>query len=143
MFWDGNSSEWDVHGNIVGKSNPNAKIPVTPYNRYDFFQTGVSTNNNIALTGGSDNTSFRLSLGNLDQKGIVPLTKYNKTTFGVSGQARLNDRLTVSGSLNYIVSANDKAQQGSNISGIMLGLLRTPPTFDNSNGLEDPENNPA
>lgn len=143
LFWDGNSSEWDMHGNIVGKSNPNAKIPVTPYNRYNFFQTGLSTNNNIALTGGSDNTSFRLSLGNLYQKGIVPLTKYNKTTFGVSGQARLNDRLTVSGSLNYIVSANDKAQQGSNISGIMLGLLRTPPTFDNSNGLEDPANNTA
>ena len=43
----------------------------------------------------------------------------------------------MSGSITYINSSNDKVQQGSNTSGIMLGLVRTPPTFDNSNGLGD------
>lgn len=143
LFWDGNGDEWDPHGNIVGKSDPTAKIKVVPYDRYNFFNTGITTNNNISLTGGSEKTSYRLSLGNLYQKGIIPLSKYNKTTFGISGQAKLNERLTVSGGINFIVSANNKVQQGSNTSGIMLGLLRTPPTFDNSAGLSDPENNIA
>ncbi|MEO6289906.1 MAG: SusC/RagA family TonB-linked outer membrane protein, partial [Ginsengibacter sp.] len=143
LSWDGNGNEWDPHGNIVGNSDPNAKISVVPYDRYDFFQTGLSTNNNIAVTGGSEKTSYRLSLGNLYQKGIVPLSKYNKTTIGVSGQAKINEKFSISGGINFIVSANNKVQQGSNTSGIMLGLLRTPPTFDNSNGLSDPANNVA
>ncbi len=135
LAWDGISNAWDAHGNIVGKSDPSAKIPVTPYNRYEFFKTGLTLNNNIALTGGTDKSSFRVSLGNLNQKGIIPKSKYNKTTLGIAGQVKVSDKFNIAGNLNYIVSANDKVQQGSNISGIMLGLLRTPPNFDNSYGL--------
>jgi TonB-linked SusC/RagA family outer membrane protein len=143
LSWDGVPNVWDPHGNIVGKSSPLAKIPVTPYDRYEFFKDGVTYNNNIALMGGSERTSFRVSLGNLNQTGVVPLAKYNKNSFGLSGQARLTDKFNVSGSLNYVISANDKVQQGSNTSGIMLGLLRTPPTFDNSFGLSDAAHNEA
>ena len=143
LAWDGNANEWDPHGNIVGKSDPTAKIPVTPYDRYNFFQQGVTTNNNISVTGGSEKTSYRVSLGNLYQKGIVPLSKYNKTTFGVSGQAKINEKFSIAGGINFIVSGNNKIQQGSNTSGVMLALLRTPPTFDNSNGLSDPAHNIA
>ncbi|MEO6221506.1 MAG: SusC/RagA family TonB-linked outer membrane protein, partial [Ginsengibacter sp.] len=143
LSWDGNGNEWDPNGNIVGRSNPNAKTPVTPYDRYNFFETGVTTNNNISVSGGSEKTSYRLSLGNLSQKGIIPLSKYNKTTFGVSGQAKINEKFSISGGINFIVSANNKIQQGSNTSGVMLALLRTPPTFDNSNGLSDPASNIA
>lgn len=143
LYWDGNSNEWDPHGDIVGKSNSLAKIPVTPYDRYEFFKTGLTLNNNIALSGGSERTSFRASLGNLTQTGISPKSKYNKNSFGISGQAKLTNKLTLSATLNYIVSANDKVQQGSNTSGIMLGLLRTPPTFDNSYGLSNAKDNEA
>ncbi len=143
LAWDGNANEWDPHGNIVSKSDPTAKIPVTPYDRYNFFEQGVTTNNNISVTGGSEKTSYRVSLGNLYQKGIVPLSKYNKTTFGVSGQAKINEKFSIAGGINFIVSANNKIQQGSNTSGVMLALLRTPPTFDNSNGLSDPAHNIA
>lgn len=143
LSWDGVPNVWDPHGNIVGKSSSLAKIPVTPYNRYEFFKTGLTLNNNIALSGGSERTSFRVSLGNLTQTGISPKSKYNKNSFGISGQARLTDKFTVTGSLNYIVSNNNKVQQGSNTSGIMLGLLRTPPTFDNSNGLSNAKDNEA
>ncbi len=35
-----------------------------------------------------------------------------------------------------------RIQQGSNTSGLLLGLLRTSPTFDNTNGIDDPANDP-
>jgi TonB-linked SusC/RagA family outer membrane protein len=144
LFWDGSTSyPFDKHGNIVGKSDPSAKIPVKAYNPYNFFQTGLTFNNNIALSGGGDKSGYRLSLGNLHQTGIVPKTKYDKTTFSLSGQSNISNKLSVSGGANYIHSNNDKVQQGSNLSGIMLGLVRTPPTFDNANGLSDPANDPA
>ncbi len=143
LFWDGNSNEWDPHGDIVGKSDPSAKIPVTPYDRYEFFKTGFTLNNNIALAGSTERSSFRASLGNVYQTGVIPKTKYNKTTFSLSGQTRLTDKLNITGSMSYINSYNDKVQQGSNVSGVMLGLLRTPPTFDNSFGLSNAEDNEA
>ena len=127
----------DPHGNIVGKSDPTGKIPVTPYNPYKFFQNGMTTNNNVAISGGDEKNSYRVSLGNLHQTGIIPKSKYDKTTFGLSGQSAVTEKLTVSGSVSYIGSGNDKVQQGSNTSGIMLGLMRTPPSFDNSYGISN------
>lgn len=144
LFWDGTPTDFDKHGSIVGASDPSADIPVTIYDPYDFFRTGFSSNNNIAIAGGNASSGFRLSLGHLHQDGIIPRANYNKTTASLSAQSTITTRLTVSAGLNFIFSKSYKVQQGSNQSGIMLGLLRTPATFDNANGFgKDAVNNPA
>ncbi|MDO6434759.1 SusC/RagA family TonB-linked outer membrane protein [Flavitalea sp. BT771] len=143
LYRDGIRDEYDPNGQLVGASDPTRKSKAVVYDPYKFFQTGLTFNNNIALSGGSGKSAYRMSLGNLHQSGIIPRSKYDKTTFNVSGQSALSSRLSISGGINFVRSANDKAQQGSNTSGVMLGLLRTPPTFDNSNGLKDAVNNPA
>ncbi len=143
LFWDGVPNIWDPHGNVVGASNPSKKIPVYAYDPFDFFQTGMTYDNNIALSGGNSKAGFRMSLGNISQQGIIPKSKYDKTTFAISGQYAINDKFSISSGLNFITSSNDKVQQGSNISSIMLGLLRTPPTFDNSFGLTNAASKPA
>ncbi len=145
LAWDGATDyPFDKHGHIVGKSDPSAKIPVTPYDRYKFFKTGASFNNNIAVAGSnaSDRSSYRLSLGNLYQTGIIPKSKYVKTVLGLSGQSKITDKLTASAGITYTNSSNNKVQQGSNISGVMLGLLRTPASFDNSNGYSNAADHP-
>jgi TonB-linked SusC/RagA family outer membrane protein len=135
LSWDGATDyPFDKHGNIVGRSNPSAKMPFTPYERYNFFKTGLTLNNNVALSGGNEKSGYRLSLGNVAQTGIIPKTRFIKTTMSLSGQTKITDKLTTSAAINYTNSSNYKVQQGSNISGIMLGLARTPVTFDNSNG---------
>jgi TonB-linked SusC/RagA family outer membrane protein len=142
LYRDGIPDDYDRNGAIVGASDPTRKTRATVYDPYKFFETGLTYNNSIALSGGSGKSAYRMSLGNLHQTGIIPTTKYDKTTFNVNGQAALTDRFTVSGGVNFIRGSNDKAQQGSNISGVMLGLLRTPTTFDNSNGLKNAAGNP-
>lgn len=142
LSWDGNSNIWDVHGNIVGRSSGSAKMPVQPYDRYEFFKTGVSVDNSVSFSGSTDKSNFRASVGNVHQDGVIPNSRYSKTSLMINAQSKLTDKFTVGGSLNYIVSYNNKVQQGSNISGVMLGLLRTPATFDNSYGLKDAQNDP-
>lgn len=143
LYWDGATDyPWDKHGAIVGKSDPAAKTKVTPYNPYDFFQKGYTYNNNIAVSGGSDRGAYRMSLGNVEQTGIIPKTKYVKTTFSMNGQAKLSERLNIAGGVTYINSTNNKSQQGSSLTGIMLGLTRTTPTFDNSNGHTNAADHP-
>lgn len=127
----------DKNGHLVLATNPAAKQNM-PANAYDnpgnFFQTGLTLNNNLSLSGGNKDANFYFSVGNSSSEGIVPRNKFGKTSFKLSGETKLGSKLKVSGSANYIRSGGDRMQQGSNTSGVMLGLLRCTPTFDNSNG---------
>lgn len=109
-------------------------------NSRDFFQTGVTLNNSLSLRGGNEKTTFFLSLGDLRQTGIVPLTEYNRTSIRLTADNELRSNLRVKASANYITSHADRAQRGSNLSGVMLGLMRTPPSYDLTNGTDDPVN---
>ena len=82
-------------------------------------------------------------MGNLYQTGIIPTTKYSKTTVTLSGSSQITEKLHATATINYINSTNNKAQQGSNTSGVMLGLFRTPATFDNANGFDKGADNPS
>jgi len=135
LAWDGVPTVWDKHGSIVPIGTPGS-TPVTPYNSEDFFLVGNVFDNNIAIAGGNDKAGYRASIGNIKQTGIVPKTGYVKTTFNLSGQANLSPKFSASAVVTYIESQRDAVQQGSNTSGLMLGLLRTPPTFDNANGFD-------
>jgi TonB-linked SusC/RagA family outer membrane protein len=148
IAWDGvhttdpsTNGYYDSHGAIVSKNSPDAKIPFSPYdNEKNFFVNGFTLDNDVAFSGGNDNSGYRLAVSNLHQNGVVPLTKYVKSNVTLSGQTNLSKEWSTSAAISYINSTNNEAQQGSNTSGIMLGLLRTPITFDNSNGVSDPAN---
>ena len=78
------------NGRIVGASDPNAKKKVTPYDPYDFFRTGVTYDNSIAISGGNDLASFRASVGHLKQTGIVPLSDWARTSVKFAGEAKVS-----------------------------------------------------
>jgi TonB-linked SusC/RagA family outer membrane protein len=67
----------------------------------DFFQTGLISTNNISVSGGNDNSNFRISVSNTYQKGIVPNTQLNNTSFSVAGGYRLAKNLKADASLTY------------------------------------------
>ncbi|MBX7241221.1 MAG: SusC/RagA family TonB-linked outer membrane protein [Bacteroidia bacterium] len=142
LFWDGDAAyKWDKNGAIIGASaaagNANAK-KVTPYNQGDFFQSGQTFVNGLAFNGGGERSTYRVSASNTYQTGIVPNSKFQRTTISMSGATDISSKLKASSSISYSNSGGTRMQVGSNTSGIMLGLLRTPPTFDNSNGTTDP-----
>jgi TonB-linked SusC/RagA family outer membrane protein len=132
--------EFDQNGRIVGMSDPTASgQAVVPYdNLKTFFQTGLTTDNSLALSGGNAGATYRFSVGNTYSKGIIPNSDWGRTTAKFAGEAKLSTRLRTAASVGYSHSGGNRIQQGSNTSGIMLGLLRSPITFDNSNGATDP-----
>ncbi|HVI47414.1 MAG TPA: SusC/RagA family TonB-linked outer membrane protein [Chitinophaga sp.] len=139
LVFDGNSNYlWDKNGMLVGKSqNPGGK-PAIVYDPYDFFRTGVGTQHNLSVSGGSPNLGYRASVSHFYQEGMIPLSNFKKTTISFSTDYKFTDNFSLFTTLNYVNSGGRRVQQGSNLSGIMLGLLRTTPTFDNSNGVSDP-----
>ncbi len=126
-------ANWDPNGRLVPADSPFASsTPAEAYDHYDFFQTGVSYKNHVDISGGDERGTFYMSLSNSHDEGIVPNNTFDKTTFKLSGTRDLSTKLSVGASMNYVNSEGNRIQKGSNISGIMLGLLRTPPNFDNS-----------
>ncbi len=72
-----------------------------PNNINNFFQTGVTLNNSVAISGGNEKSNIRLSYTNLDQKGIVPNTDLKRNTISVHGATKVTDKLTVNSSFNF------------------------------------------
>lgn len=128
--------------NSWGPRKDTAGMPT--YNKYkDFFRTGMIYNNNLSITGGSENAIFRLSLGNTTNKGIVPNSKYNRTTVNFSGETKLSNWLTVGAAANYTNSNSTMVQNGSNTGGVMLTLLRAPINYDINNYYNNTTNQPT
>ncbi|HEU4630033.1 MAG TPA: SusC/RagA family TonB-linked outer membrane protein, partial [Gemmatimonadaceae bacterium] len=73
-----------------------------PNNVKDFFQTGGTLSSTLAVSGGTDRVSARLSLGRDNVEGYIPNNTFTKTSALLSGQVRVTDRLNATGSLNYI-----------------------------------------
>jgi TonB-linked SusC/RagA family outer membrane protein len=106
-----------------------------PVNNEDaFFGTAQTWTQNLSVLVGGDRTSARFSIGNTKQGGIVPNSKFNRTTFRVNTDTRLNDKWLVGSSINLINSGGIRPQNGSNLSGVMLGLMRAPADFDLQGG---------
>jgi len=131
---------WDKNGLIVSKNDPtaNGKEVKTYDNLNNFFKTGYTYNNALNISGGNPGATYYLSLSNNHSDGIVPNNTFDRTTVKIAGETKLSSKFVTSGSVNYIKSGGNRLQQGSNLSGVMLGLLRTPATFDNANGYDDP-----
>ena len=144
IYWNGGTTsmeeyirDWNPNGRIVFANDPLANgKSVKTYNPYDYFQKGISKKNSIAVSGGSNNTTYYFSYSNADEEGVVPNNTFNKNTAKLSGKTVIAEKWTASSDMTYLNTNANYIQQGSNISGVMLGLLRTAPTFDNSNGYQ-------
>ncbi|WP_237708889.1 outer membrane beta-barrel protein [Gillisia marina] len=100
-----------------------------------FFVTGVLNEQNISVRGGSEKIKYFLSGGKLHQTGVAPTEEFNRRSFRADISSQLREDFEISASGTYVTSGGRRVQRGSNVSGIMLGLLRTTPSFDNGNGL--------
>jgi len=130
---------YDVQGALVPNDSPLAESPAQAYNAYDIFQTGHTYNNNLSITSGNEKDKFYASIGSYNQEGVIPNNTFNKTNIRVNASTKVNKNIEVGGNSSYIHSDGNFIQQGSNVSGLMLGLLRTPASFDNSAGWMLPD----
>jgi len=126
---------FDKNGYLVPKGSGNGRPAIVFDNVSPFFQTAMGYKNNISIDGGTELATYRFSASALKAEGVIPKEDYNRKTFNLSSTLNPSDKLSITTTLNYIRSENTRIQQGSNTSGLLLGMLRTPVSFDNTNGL--------
>jgi TonB-linked SusC/RagA family outer membrane protein len=72
-----------------------------PDNVKDFFDTGISQSNSVSLSGGGENSNFRFSFGNTDEKGMVPFTDFKKFNVSAAGGLNLGKSVTANVNVSY------------------------------------------
>ena len=98
-----------------GVSDYGTEIPLSPNpdNVKSFYETGTRVTNDVAITGGASNLSYRVALNNSQVNGVQPNSNLSATKLGFSGSLTHNDRLTSAISFNYAnTQADNRPTQG-------------------------------
>ena len=69
----------------------------------NFYETGTTFINSVALTSGSEKLSYRFSASDLDNDDVLPNAGLNRKTFSLNSSAVLADKLTTQVNVKYIV----------------------------------------
>ena len=112
-------------------NKPTERTPWVPHKDYisGFFQTGVTYSNSVAIEGGTDKGSARLSLTQLKNTWIIPNTGFERLNATLSVNQRVSGKLKISGKANYTnkTSGNLPAAGYNNQSLMYFVILGTTP----------------
>ncbi|MBC5994482.1 SusC/RagA family TonB-linked outer membrane protein [Pontibacter cellulosilyticus] len=101
----------------------------------NFFQTSNSQKHNLAVSGGNDNSTYRIAASYTDAGSFIPNAGQQKFNLTTALTAKLNKYISTDISVAY---AKSDVQSVFNISGgPMLGLLAWPANDDASAYLDD------
>lgn len=106
-----------------------------------YFRKGELLNNQLSISGGTDKSTFFLAFNNTNQTGIIPNTDFKRNTVRLNASTG-TENFRINAGVSYANTRDTKAQNGSNLSGIMLPLMRAPIDFnllggDAPNGYEN------
>jgi TonB-linked SusC/RagA family outer membrane protein len=81
-----------------------AKLVPQPNNARDFFETGMTYNNNVAFSKVGDGSNIRASIGNIYVKGMLPTTYLSKTNFTIKATYDITKKLTFGANVNFVTT---------------------------------------
>lgn len=107
-WWDGSMRKYKAH----------------PNNYKNFYQQGTNSNFNVALSGGSEKGTYRLSYTRRDYKAISRGANLNRNTVNFNTRLQLHKRLTADVVVQYINSySHNRPTKISRITGAYGGFF--------------------
>ena len=89
---------WWQNSNDFGKT---AKYDAQPNNVKDFYNKALTLKNTLAVSGGNDYFTGRLSFTNLDQEGVTPFTFMKGNYLSYNGNMKFSDKLSIETMFNF------------------------------------------
>ncbi|PAM93806.1 SusC/RagA family TonB-linked outer membrane protein [Flavobacterium sp. IR1] len=128
---DGVDESWGpkMDGRLIPQFYSNGEaVPfvANPDNVKDFFNTGLTFDNNVSVAKSDEKSDFRLGVGNQKQTGVVPNSEVNKTNFSINSNYQINKSIKVGVTGNYIVTNSPTlpgGPSGNRAAGVMLQFL--------------------
>ena len=111
-YYDAFGENWGPRtngANIVQWNSNGEAVPFTaaPDNVRNFFQTGITTRNHVAMANSTEDSDFRVGYTHLGSRGIVPNTDLTRHTLSMSAGQDFTERLHLRTNFNYVRSASD------------------------------------
>lgn len=109
------------------------------------FHTAPRYDNNISVSGGSDNLKGRMAVRYMDQDGVTPNTSQNIREVRLNGDFKASSALSFSADINYRSNSNQTPHDlvGSVLDKMTTGSMWTVPKYPNGTyGLSNQSNNP-
>ena len=105
-YWDVKAQQWK-NGPQFSSNEDRVKA---------YLQTGNTISNSISVFGNYDKGSFRLSMSNMDNKGVMPNTKTNQKSITLNTEYKLTKNIRVTATTSYLrsYSPNKANSVGSN-----------------------------
>ncbi len=91
--------DWEANGK---QGNPATSSWVAPkHDVKDFFDLGVLYNTTVALSGGNEKSTFRLSYTNQDNDGYMPKSNLKKNIIALNGSSQISAKLKAEASITF------------------------------------------
>ena len=106
-----------------------------PYERVnnniqDYFKTGLTTTNGIALSGGTENATVRFGYNNLKNSDVIPGAGMDRNDVSLNASLK-SDKFTLDAKANYIIEkVDDRPALGDSPNNIGYSLSGLAPNID-------------
>jgi TonB-linked SusC/RagA family outer membrane protein len=97
-----------------------------PNQLQSFFNTGVTSDNNISIQGATDKFNYYLSYGNLNNKGTLPYSFYKRHNISFNAGAKLSEKLSSSFGVKYSNIKQDMKSAGNEFFNPYTSAINTP-----------------
>lgn len=115
-------------------------LTAQPTNVSGIFRQGSNIQNNLSFQGGTDKSTYRLSYGNLQEKGFLESNELKRNNFTLNASSQVAKKLLVSVSAQYVLSNSERSQIGNQLSNPFFRAYFLPRSYNlNNYPTENPD----
>lgn len=105
-----------------------------PNNVKDLFQRGTNMQHNLSFQGGTEKSTYRLSVGYLDDQGVLENNRLKRYNVALNSSHDITDKLTAGLNVTYSSNSSQRTLQGNQLSNPLFRSWFTPRSW-NLSGL--------
>ncbi|BDD09050.1 SusC/RagA family TonB-linked outer membrane protein [Fulvitalea axinellae] len=105
-YWNFTTQSWGPKMDGTLFRDPDGVIrPFSPQedNYLDAYETGRSSNTNVAISGGNEKTTYRMSYSLADQSGISPNNSFERNSFNLRATHKATEWLKFEAGASYVI----------------------------------------
>ena len=121
---------WPYTASEISSGVPVARELRSNNNAEHFFNTAITTTNNISIQDNTEKLDYRLSYTNMNNKGFIPNTDLKKNSINLNSTLSLTEKLKVSSSLNYTKTGSDNRPAGNRGANPIQAMYEIGPHID-------------
>jgi TonB-linked SusC/RagA family outer membrane protein len=105
--------QWNSPVDASGNKIP-TELRSYPDNMKNFLETGITSTNNLAISGSSDKATYRISYNLMKNTGPIPNSDLNRNSLAASSTFEIHKKVKLTSNLNFVRSQSDNRPSTAN-----------------------------